>query len=123
VKKTCIILVFALLVSALAHAQIKVIGRGNALNIDTSGFPPKMRAAYALMAQKCTRCHTIERVIVAVQSGVCPLSKTRFTKKTSESIVARMYLKPESNMTKKEARTILEFINYLLDENTAVAEK
>jgi hypothetical protein len=93
------------------------------VGIDTSGFPPRMRTAYSLMAQKCSHCHSIERVITAVRTGVCPLSKTRFTKKTSESVVARMYLKPDSNMTKKEARTILELLNYLLDVNTAVAEK
>ncbi len=122
-KKTGIILVFALLCSVIAHAQLKVIARGNAVTIDTSGFPPTMRAAYSLMAQKCSRCHTLERIIVAVQSGVCPLSKTRFTKKTSESIVVRMYLKPESNITKKEAKTILDLLHYLLDENTTVAEK
>src|SRR6266480_1892586 len=120
-KKASIILVFALLVSTIAHAQLRVIGRGNAVGIETSGFPPPMQEAYGLMAQKCSRCHTIERVIVAVQSGVCPLSKTRFTKKTSESIVVRMYLKPESNMTKQEAKTILDLLNFLIDENTAVA--
>ena len=122
-KKTCVMLVFALLVSTIAHAQLRVIGGGNAVGIETSGFSPQMREAYDLMAQKCSRCHTIERVIVAVQSGVCPLSKTRFNKKTSESIVVRMYLKPESNMTKLEAKTILDFLNFLIDQNSAVAEQ
>src|SRR6266487_2534783 len=99
-KKTCVMLVFALLVSTIAHAQLRVIGGGNAVGIETSGFSPQMREAYDLMVQKCSRCHTIERVIVAVQSGVCPLSKTRFNKKTSESIVVRMYLKPDRKSTR-----------------------
>src|SRR6266568_2055290 len=93
------------------------------MGIDTSAFPPQMREAYDLMTVKCTRCHSLERVIIAVQTGVCPVTKEGFSKKTTEHIVARMFVKPDSNMTKSEAREIMMLLNYMLDVKTSVAEE
>jgi hypothetical protein len=122
-KRACFVLAWVLFVSTMAYAELKVIVQGDSLSIDPSGFPPKMQAAYGMMLQKCNKCHSIERVIVAVQSGVCPVSKTSFSKDTAASVVTRMYLKPDSNMTKKEARTILDLIYYMLEQKTTVVEK
>lgn len=122
-KKFCIIFTLALLCSAPSYAQLKVIGTGDNMSVDTSVFPPKMQAAYDLMTKKCGKCHTMERVIVSVQTGLCPFSKTSFTKDTAKSIVTRMLLKPESDMTRKDAKTILELLNFMLDEKLRVAEK
>jgi len=122
--KKFIILVFALLVSAVAHAQLKIVGQANGVGVDTAGFPPQMREAYELMTVKCTKCHSIERVIIAVQTGICPISKEVFSKKTTEHVVARMFVKPDSNLTKSEAREIMTLLNYLLDLKTGgVAEE
>jgi hypothetical protein len=122
-KFLCIALAFALLVSTVASAEVRVIVQGDTVSIDPSGFPPQMRAGYDLMMEKCNRCHTIERIVAAVQTGICPLSKTSFSKTSTRSVVTRMYLKPESNMTKSDARTIILFLNYLLDQKVTVVEK
>ena len=122
-KKTGIALVFALLVSSFAYAEVRVIVQGDTVSIDPSGFPPQMRAGYDLMMEKCNKCHTIERIVAAVQTGICPITKSSFTKATTRSVVTRMYLKPEANMTKSEARTIVLFLNYLLDQKVTVVEK
>jgi hypothetical protein len=122
-KFLCIALAFALLASTVASAEVKVIVQGDTVSIDPSGFPPQMRAGYDLMMEKCNRCHTIERIVAAVQTGICPLSKTIFSKTSTRSVVTRMYLKPESNMTKSDARTIILFLNYLLDQKVTVVEK
>jgi hypothetical protein len=82
-----------------------------------------MQAAYNLMMQKCNQCHSIERIIVAVQSEVCPLSKTAFTKQTTRAVVTRMFLKENSNITRGDALTIVEFLNFLLDQKTTVVQK
>jgi hypothetical protein len=100
-----------------------VTGQGENLGVDTSGFTPQMQMAYRLMAQKCSQCHSIERIIVAVQTGVTPLAKGSFTKETTRALVQRMFLKPASNLTKKDARTVVLLLNYMLDQQTAMVEK
>jgi hypothetical protein len=121
--KILIALTLTLIVSVAAYAQLTVTGQGDSLSIDTSGFPPQMQLSYKLMMQKCSQCHTIERVIIAVQTGVTPLSKTSFTKDTTRAIVKRMFLKPASTLTKKDVREIVLLLNYLLDLNMQVTEK
>jgi hypothetical protein len=122
-KKTCLILMCALLMGVAAHAQLNVIIKGDSLSIDASGFPSDMQVAYHLMMAKCNQCHTIERIVVAVQSEVCPLSKSAFTKETVKAVVTRMFLKENSNMTRDDARVILGFLKFLLDQKTTVLEK
>ena len=122
-KIISIALAFALLVGTAAFAEVRVIVQGDTVSIDPSEFPPQMRAGYDLMMEKCNKCHTIERIVAAVQTGICPLSKTSFSKTSTRSVVTRMYLKPESNMTKSDARTIVLFLNYLLDQKVTVVEK
>lgn|GEM_PF-393661 len=122
-RRLCLVLCCALFAGAVAHAQLNVVIQGDKLSIDPSGFPPQMQAAYYLMMQKCNQCHSIERIIVAVQSEVCPLSKTAFTKQTTKAVVTRMFLKENSNMTREDARTIVQFLNFLLDQKTTVVEK
>lgn len=122
-KKICAVLALVLLVGAVAHAEIKVFVTGDKLSIDTSRFPPNMLKAYGLMMQKCNKCHSIERVVVSAQTGICSISRTSFTKETTRAIVTRMYLKPESDMTKSEARTIVLFLNYLLDQKVVIVER
>jgi Photosystem P840 reaction-centre cytochrome c-551 len=122
-KKISMLVLFVLVFSTTSYAQLKVIGKGENLSIDTSEFPPRMQAAYDLMKQKCSKCHTIERVIASVQTGVCLYSKTSFTKDTAKSIVARMFLKPDSNITRDDARTIVELLHFMLEQNADVAQK
>jgi hypothetical protein len=121
-KKICLLLCCVLLTSVVAYAQLNVIGHGDNLSIESAGFPSKMKTAYDLMMKKCTQCHTAERIVVAVQSGFCPLSKTAFTKETTTTIVTRMFRKENSNMTRADARMIVQFLNYLLDQKTTVVE-
>ena len=115
-KTACIVFAYILLVCTPSSAQLRVIGGGDAVGLDTRGFPPEMTMAYELMTQKCTQCHTLERVIAAVQTGVLPLSSQRFGADTSESLVAKMFQKPGANMSRAEARNILKLLNFLLTE-------
>ncbi len=123
-RKTATIFILAFLIASVAYAQLTVIGSGGNMAIDTSGFPPGMQAAYNLMTHKCTRCHTLERIIESVRTGITPITRMAFNKQTSESVVVRMYLKPDANLSRREAKTVLDFLNFLLDTNTpSVAEK
>lgn len=122
-KKIGLLLCCVLLTGVVAYAQLNVIIQGDNLSIDPTGFPDEMHAAYNLMMKKCNQCHSIERIIVGVQSGVCPLSKTAFTKDTTRALVTRMFLKENSNMTRENARDIVQFLNFLLDQKTTIVEK
>ncbi|HEY6872710.1 MAG TPA: cytochrome C [Geobacteraceae bacterium] len=121
-KKSCIVLILTLLLSAAAHADLKVMGSGDTLAIDTTDFPPQMQKAYTVMTRRCSQCHTIERVIVAVQSGITPVSKSSFTKDGTKVLVTRMLLKAGPNYDRRERRVIVLLLNYLLDM-TKVAGK
>jgi hypothetical protein len=122
-KKICLLLCCVLLTSVVAYAQLNVIVQGDNLIIDSTGFPAKMQSAYILMLQKCNQCHSIERIIVGVQSGICPLTKSAFNKETTKTIVTRMFLKENSNMTRENARDIVEFLNFLLEQKTTLVKK
>ncbi|HEY6872694.1 MAG TPA: hypothetical protein VI298_08220 [Geobacteraceae bacterium] len=122
-KISCAVLAFVFLVCAVARAEVRVFVKGDSLRIDTSGFPPKMVQAHNLMMQKCNKCHSIERVIISAQTGICAISRTSFSKETTRAIVTRMYLKPGADMTKSEARSIVLFLNYLLDQKVVVVER
>ena len=122
-KRICLVLSCVLLICAVAYAQLNVITQGDKVTIDPSRFPPQMQNAYKLMMQKCNQCHTIERIIVSVQSGICPLTKSAFTKETTRAVVTRMFLKENSNITREDARIIVQFLNFLLDQKTTVVEK
>jgi uncharacterized membrane protein len=115
-NKIFIFITCMIISTAVAHADIKVVGAGDAAAIDTSGYPSEMLKAHDLMMQKCTQCHSIERIIAGIQTGVAPITKTGFSKETSKEIVVRMFLKPNSNMTRDEARVILQYLNFLLDQ-------
>ena len=122
-KKISLLLCCVLLTSVVAYGQLNVIVQGDNLIIDSTGYPPKMQSAYILMMQKCNQCHSIERIIIGVQSGICPLSKSAFTKETTTKIVTRMFLKENSNMTRENARDIVEFLNFLLEQKTTLVKK
>lgn len=120
-RKTALFLAATFLFGTVpAFAQLKVLGSGDNIALDVSGFPPKMKQAYSLMSQKCTRCHTMERIIVSVQSGVCPITKMEFSKETIRNLVTRMYLKPESGLSRRDALTVAHFLNYLIDIQAGV---
>ena len=120
-RTACITLTFGLLFTVLSHAQLRLTGAGDTLSVDTSGFPSEMQATYTLMTEKCSRCHTIERIVVAVQSGVLPLTKQRFGADTAGALVGRMFGKPDANITRSEARRIAKLLSFLVKAQTEPA--
>jgi hypothetical protein len=119
-KKIGLLLCCVLFTSVVAYAQLNVVIQDGNLSIDTTGFPPKMKTAYSLMMNKCNQCHSLERIIVGVQSGICPLTKSAFNKESITAIVTRMFRKDNSNISREDAREILQLLEYLLNEKTTV---
>jgi hypothetical protein len=107
----------SLVVTANVDARIKVKGRGAAMNFDPASIPAQYQASYELMSKKCIKCHTMERTVIAIQTGRAPITGQQFDRQSIMAYGIKMLRKPNSNMSKKEIKDIVLLLNYLIDEN------
>jgi len=107
----------SLVVTANADARIKVKGRGPALNFDPASIPAQFQASFELMSKKCIKCHTMERTVIAIQTGRAPITGQPFDRASIMAYGIKMLRKPNSDMSKKEVKDIVMLLNYLNDEN------
>lgn len=110
------IFLFLCLFSTAAQAGLVVVGRGDNMRFDPSAYPPSMKAAYEIMKVRCIKCHTLERTVVAITTGIAPISGQPFDRKATRAYGIKMLRKPDSNMSKQEVKVVVELMNYLLDE-------
>ena len=115
-KRLLLTLLVVTLSATAAHAGLKVVGKGDAMHLDPSGFPPAMKANYEVVRVKCVKCHTLERTIVAIQTGVAPISGQPLDRNATKAYGVKMLRKPDSNMTKPEVKASVELLNFLLAE-------
>jgi hypothetical protein len=115
-KKFLVTLLLVATSATVAHAGLKVVGKGNAMHLDPSGFPAAQKANYEVVKVKCVKCHTMERTIVAVQTGVAPISGQPFDRNATKAYGVKMMRKPDSNMSKGEVKQAVDFLNFLLAE-------
>ena len=106
-----------LVVTANADARVKVKGRGATINFDPVSIPAQFQASYELMSRKCIKCHTMERTVIAVQTGRAPITGQTFDRNSIMAYGIKMMRKPNSDMSKKEIKDIVLLLNYLIDEN------
>jgi hypothetical protein len=109
---------FTLVVTATADARIMVKGRGATMNFDRASIPEQFQATYEMMSKKCIKCHTMERVVIAVQTGRAPITSQPFDRQSIRAYGIKMMRKPNSEMDKKDVKEIVLLLNYILDENT-----
>jgi len=100
----------------LAAADLKTVGSGDAMNFDPSGFREEMKSKFEIMRSKCVKCHTMERTIVAIKTGVAPISGQPFDRGATKAYGIKMLRKPDSDMNKDQVKAVVELMNYLLDE-------
>lgn len=115
-KRLLLVLLLICLGNTTVHASLKVLGKGDAMHLDPSGFPPAMKARYEIMKSKCATCHSLEWTIVALQTGIAPISGQPFDRAATRAYGIKMLRKPNSNMTKQEVKEVVELMNFLLDE-------
>lgn len=106
-----------LLVYSIAEARVKVTGRGAKMNFSSESIPEMYKPSFDLMQVKCIKCHTMERTVIAIQTGRAPITGQPFNKQAVKAYGIKMLRKPNSDMNKKEIRDIVVLLNYLLDEN------
>jgi hypothetical protein len=114
-KRITIAALAVCLLASTAHADLKVVGTGSNMRLNTTDFSPVMKANYEIMQVKCVKCHTLERTIVALQTGVAPISGQPFDKSATRGYGIKMLRKPDSNMNKQDVKAVVDLMNYLLD--------
>ncbi len=108
----------ALSIYSIAEARVKISGRGAKMNFSPETIPEMYKPSFDLLQAKCVKCHTMERTVIAVQTGRAPITGQPFNKQAVKAYGIKMLRKPNSDMSKKEIRDIVVLLNYLLDENT-----
>lgn len=115
-KKVAIVAALMLLTCGTAQAGLRVIGSGARMRFDPSNFPPQRKAQYEIMQVRCVKCHTLERAIVAIQTGIAPISGQPFDRSATKRYGIKMLRKPDSNMTKYEVKEVVDLMNWLLEQ-------
>jgi hypothetical protein len=103
-------LLLAILATATAQAKLKVSGTGKQQTLVESQFEGEQLEAYRLFAVKCTKCHAMSRPIAALETGITPVTGGKFDEQGMKTYVVKMMRKPNSGITKEDARTILGFL-------------
>jgi methylphosphotriester-DNA--protein-cysteine methyltransferase len=104
-------------ISVNADARVKVKGRGAAMNFDPASIPEQYKASFDMMSKKCIKCHTMERTVIAVQTGRAPITGQTFDKQAVKAYGIKMLRKPNSDMNKQEIRDTVVLLNYIMEEN------
>jgi hypothetical protein len=115
-KKFLVTMLLVATTATAAHAGLRVVGKGDNMHLDPSAFPSAMKANYEIVRVRCVKCHTLERTIVAIQTGVAPISGQPFDRSATKAYGVKMLRKPDSNMTKPEVKASVDFLNFLLVE-------
>lgn len=112
-----LLMILVVFPAAPSRGEIKVVGTGETMRLDPAGFPPEMKASYALMETKCRRCHSLERTILAVTTGVAPLSGRPFNRDAVQIYGQKMLRKPDTRMTRQDVQSVVELLTFLVENN------
>ena len=111
-----LLLLSLVLCATAADAKIKTVGKGDKLNFDPAMIAPNMKPAFDVMNAKCNKCHSMERVVIAISTGIAPVTGQPFDKQATKSYGIKMLRKPKSNMSRDEIKQVITLMNYLIDE-------
>ena len=117
--KKCVTMavLMTLLAYSIVEARVKITGRGAKMNFSADSIPEIYKPSFDLMLVKCIKCHTMERTVIAIQTGRAPITGQPFNRQAVKAYGIKMLRKPNSDMNKKEIRDLVVLLNYLLDEN------
>lgn len=99
-----------------ADARIRTVGRGDRLNFDPTMIPPNWKSAYDIMQVRCIKCHSMERTVIAITTGIAPVTGQPFDKQATKSYGIKMLRKPKSGMNRDEVKQVIGLMNWMLDE-------
>jgi hypothetical protein len=102
--------------SVSCYASIRTVGKGDSLSFDPSMIPSSLKSSYNTMKVRCVKCHTLERTVVAITTGIAPITGQPFDRGATRAYGTKMLRKPDSNMNKQEVKAVVDLMNYLIDE-------
>lgn len=116
VLRVLLVLVMVTAFASLAEAKIRSVGKGDKMNFDPAQIPADLKAAFEIMKVKCIQCHTQERTVIAIQTGIAPVTGQPFDKQATKAYGIKMLRKPKSNMSRDEVKQVVNLMNFLIDE-------
>jgi hypothetical protein len=111
------------LVSAPAvHAGMPVITTEGDVRLDVTRFPLELRDQVELVNAKCTTCHSLARVVEAIETGRTT-SGAPFDRYFVRSLIIKKRRNPAASFTAEEAKAIMQFLGYVQDNPALYALK
>lgn len=98
------------------YAELATTGSGKDRVLDAKQFSGDRAEQYKLFVSRCTKCHDMNRTLVALESGNGPVTGAKFDKEGMKAYVVGLMRKPNSGLTKEEAPKILEFLGYAREQ-------
>lgn len=116
VLRVLVLFVLFAVVSTPVHAKIRAVGKGDKMGFDPAQIPADLKPAFEIMKVKCIQCHTQERTVIAIQTGIAPVTGQPFDKQATKAYGIKMLRKPKSNMTRDDVKKVVDLMNFLIDE-------
>lgn len=119
-KRLVVVFTVCCLMTSQAFAALTFTGSGSGREINTGSFPPEMKAGYEVMRSKCTRCHSLERLVVSLKTGIAPVSNQPFSLEHMQTDINGMIRKSNSRrfpISKEESQSIFAVLKYMVDES------
>jgi hypothetical protein len=110
------VLLAVLFISVPCYAEIKTIVRRDSISFDPAGIPPGLKSNFDIMKAKCSKCHSLERTVVATTTGIAPITGQPFDHSATRACAVNMSRKMQTKMTKEEAKAVVDLLNYLIAE-------
>ncbi len=115
-KRLLLLLTVLCLTVTAAEARIKTVGKGDKLNFDPTAIPANWKPAFDIMQARCIKCHSMERTVIAISTGIAPVTGQPFDKQATKSYGIKMLRKPKSGMNRDEVKQVIGLMNWMLDE-------
>jgi len=104
-----------------AQATQFVSIKNERVGFDESRFPAGMKAGVAILNNKCESCHSLGRVVSAIEEGHT-ISGLPFTRSGVRQFVIRKMRRPDVNLSTQEAAELLKVLQYLSDQTSPLAQ-
>ncbi|GFO55808.1 hypothetical protein GMSM_28150 [Geomonas sp. Red276] len=111
-----------LLLPALLFAEKipTVSTKDGKLAFDEARFPTKMKAGVTLLNTKCDSCHSLERILNALETGYT-MSGLPFKRADLKPFVIKKMRRSDINLSTQEAAELLRTLQYLVDKDSRLA--
>ncbi len=114
-------LLIALLLTALtlsqADAKVPAIGRGESIIFNPDFIPANLKSSFHIMNNKCIRCHSMERIVVSVQTGRGQVTGKPYDKLNIKSHGIRLLRHSNADLSRQEISEVVALLSFLIYEN------